>query len=159
MWFTENPWPPMLLFGVGALILFRFAQQRLQKKYLIAGIVMLLLTFFIGQNNGTFASLWLNIGGFSFQPIEMAKLTTIIFLASIFASKKNAANTLDGGFIPFAVLFGIPAIISSMKHISEELGIWKGVQVLNKMNQKEGDEMTDKDQIAEKEEALLVKVQ
>lgn len=33
---------------------------------------------------------------------------------------------------------GIPAIISSMKHISQELGIWQGIKVLNKMNQKDG---------------------
>lgn len=33
---------------------------------------------------------------------------------------------------------GIPALISSMKHISQELGIWQGIKVLNKMNQKEG---------------------
>ena len=33
---------------------------------------------------------------------------------------------------------GIPALISSMKHISEELGIWQGIKVLNKMNQKGG---------------------
>ena len=32
---------------------------------------------------------------------------------------------------------GIPALISSMKHISQELGIWQGIKVLNKMNQKE----------------------
>ena len=104
-----------LILGSGAFFVgFKTPLEKIKKfSPLIfgGGILMLLLTFFIGQNNGTFASLWLNIGGFSFQPIEMAKLTTIIFLASIFASKKNAANTLDGGFIPFAVLFGIPAII------------------------------------------------
>ena len=33
---------------------------------------------------------------------------------------------------------GIPALISSMQHISEELGIWQGIKVLNKMNQKDG---------------------
>jgi len=33
---------------------------------------------------------------------------------------------------------GIPAVVSSMKHISEELGIWQGIKVLNKMNQKDG---------------------
>lgn len=33
---------------------------------------------------------------------------------------------------------GIPAIVSTMKHISKELGIWQGIKVLNKMNQKDG---------------------
>ena len=33
---------------------------------------------------------------------------------------------------------GVPAIVSTMKHISNELGIWQGIKVLNKMNQKDG---------------------
>ncbi len=33
---------------------------------------------------------------------------------------------------------GVPAVMSSLKHISEELGIWQGIKVLNKMNQKDG---------------------
>lgn len=33
---------------------------------------------------------------------------------------------------------GIPAVVSTMKHISEEMGIWEGIKVLNKMNQKDG---------------------
>lgn len=33
---------------------------------------------------------------------------------------------------------GIPSLLSSLKHISQELGIWRGIQILNKMNQKEG---------------------
>ena len=33
---------------------------------------------------------------------------------------------------------GIPAIISSMRHISKEMGIWRGIKLLNKMNQKDG---------------------
>ena len=33
---------------------------------------------------------------------------------------------------------GLPAVVTAMKHLSEELGIWQGIKVLNKMNQKEG---------------------
>lgn len=33
---------------------------------------------------------------------------------------------------------GMPAVTSAIKHVSEELGIWQGVKLLNKMNQKEG---------------------
>lgn len=33
---------------------------------------------------------------------------------------------------------GIPAIISSMRHISKEMGVWNGIKLLNKMNQKDG---------------------
>ena len=33
---------------------------------------------------------------------------------------------------------GVPAILSTFKHISQEMGVWKGVKLLNKMNQKDG---------------------
>lgn len=33
---------------------------------------------------------------------------------------------------------GFPAIVSSLKHIREEMGLWKGIRLLNKMNQKDG---------------------
>ena len=33
---------------------------------------------------------------------------------------------------------GIPAVVSSLKHISREMGVWEGLKLLSKMNQKEG---------------------
>lgn len=33
---------------------------------------------------------------------------------------------------------GIPAVISSLRHISEEMGVWQGIKVLNRMNKKNG---------------------
>lgn len=33
---------------------------------------------------------------------------------------------------------GLPAIVSSMRHISKEMGVWRGIKLLNKMNQKDG---------------------
>jgi len=39
---------------------------------------------------------------------------------------------------PKSKAVGMPAIISSLKHIREEMSIWKGIGLLNKMNQKDG---------------------
>ncbi|PID70095.1 putative lipid II flippase FtsW [bacterium DOLZORAL124_38_8] len=104
-----------LILGSGAFILgFKTPIAKIKKLsplIFVGGIILLLLTFFIGKNHNTFASLWLKIGSFSVQPIEVTKLCTVIFLSAIFASKKNAANTFEGGFVPFAFLFGIPALI------------------------------------------------
>ncbi|MEX1003409.1 MAG: FdhF/YdeP family oxidoreductase [Crocinitomicaceae bacterium] len=33
---------------------------------------------------------------------------------------------------------GVPALISTFQHISKEMGVWKGIKLLNKMNQKDG---------------------
>ncbi len=85
--------------------------RRLAFPLFLAGIVLLILTLVIGQSYGTFAKLWLKIGGFSFQPVELVKISIIVFLAALFASGKNNAETLAGGFFPFVFILGIPAIL------------------------------------------------
>ena len=52
---------------------------------------------------------WLNIGGFQFQPSELAKLLLILFFAKFFEKYKEQLNTWKILAIT-AVLFGIPVI-------------------------------------------------
>jgi cell division protein FtsW (lipid II flippase) len=50
------------------------------------GIVLLLATFALGRDpNGSGAYLWLDIGGFSFQPSEATRIAMVVFLASYLA--------------------------------------------------------------------------
>jgi len=98
------------LFFVGL----KFPIERLRQwsvLIFLVSIVLLILTIVIGQHYGTAAKLWLKIGAFSFQPVEVLKLTTVIFLSAIFSSGKNNPSTLHGGFIPFVVVLGIPALL------------------------------------------------
>lgn len=85
--------------------------KRISVLIFLIGIVLLLLTLTIGEHFGTAAKSWLQIGPFSFQPVEFVKLSTIIFLATIFSSGKNNAATLTGGFVPFVMVLGVPAIL------------------------------------------------
>ena len=52
---------------------------------------------------------WLNIGGFQFQPSELAKLLLILFFAKFFEKYREQLNTWKILAIT-AVLFGIPVI-------------------------------------------------
>lgn len=77
----------------------------------ILSISLLLLVLLKGQDFGTAAKSWLKIGPISFQPVEVAKIGTVIFLSAIFSSGKNRIDSLQGGFIPFVFILGIPAIL------------------------------------------------
>lgn len=108
-----------LLLGIPAFFLgISFPVDKLRNWSTIiflVGIGLLITTLIIGQSYGTFAKLWLKIGSFSFQPVEITKLSLIIFLSALFSSPRIDANSLEGGFVPFAVVLSIPAILLIMQ--------------------------------------------
>lgn len=96
------------------LVALNFPLEKLRKLAIpifFVGIVFLILTLAIGTDFGTSAKLWLQLGPFSFQPVELTKLAVIIFLAAIFSSGKLTPDTVEGGFLPFAVALSIPALL------------------------------------------------
>ncbi len=96
------------------LIAFRFPLEYLRKwstLIYIGALGLMIATIFAGENYGTNATLWLKIGGFSFQPIEVAKVAIIIFISAILGSGKLKASSFRHGFLPFAFILGIPLII------------------------------------------------
>lgn len=76
---------------------------RLPYPLLFLTLLLLGLTLLIGPNiNG--ARRWLNLGPFSLQPMELAKVTLVLYLAYFMASKQPLIKTFDRGVIPpFAV--------------------------------------------------------
>ncbi|MFW5730770.1 MAG: putative lipid II flippase FtsW [Desulfonatronovibrionaceae bacterium] len=57
------------------------------------------------------ASRWINLGFFSVQPLEMAKLALVIYLACFFAGKQDMVRTFSVGFVPPTVITGIFCIL------------------------------------------------
>ena len=69
-------------------------------------ILLLLLVKLMGTDaNG--AQRWLNIGGFQFQPTELAKIILILFFAKFFMDHEEDLNTL-GTLVKAVVLIAIP---------------------------------------------------
>lgn len=54
---------------------------------------------------------WLNLGGFTFQPSEFAKLALIIFLAYSLNKKQEMISYFFVGFFPHVVILGILAVL------------------------------------------------
>jgi len=95
-----------LVFLVAAALINYHILERF--AYLIYGcsIALLLLVFAVGKSSGG-AQRWLNIGGFSLQPSEIAKIALIIMLARYLSLKKLAGQGLGikDLFIPALILF------------------------------------------------------
>lgn len=85
--------------------------RQLSTFIFLGSLILILLTFFVGKDYGTVARLWLRIGSFSLQPVEVLKLGFIIFLSALLASNKIKVSDIQNGFIPIAVTFAIPMVI------------------------------------------------
>lgn len=72
------------------------------------GIILLGLVFIphIGFSHGG-ATRWLSIGPLSFQPVEFAKYTTIIYVAAWLSTIKSRVTSISQGLIPFCIMIGI----------------------------------------------------
>ncbi|MDR3308221.1 MAG: FtsW/RodA/SpoVE family cell cycle protein [Coriobacteriales bacterium] len=83
-----------LFLGVAAMVVTLIVVPSLRKlgtyKYtiMIVGIVLLLLPALVGTEIGG-SKIWLELGGFSFQPGELAKVLVVIFLASYLADNRE----------------------------------------------------------------------
>ncbi len=107
-------------FGVVALI-HRVSFQFLSRGFCLAycaGVILVLTTLFGGVTvNG--ATRWLNIGGVLFQPSEVAKVTTVLFLASRLSYFCNSADRKpDDGIWQYLFILGIPCFLIGLENLS-----------------------------------------
>ena len=64
--------------------------RRYKYSWLLAGLVLLSLTFFFGLNPSGFgARLWLGVGGLFFQPSEPLKILFVVFLAVYLSDRRR----------------------------------------------------------------------
>ena len=75
-------------------------------------LVLLAATLVIGTGQGSAASSrsWIAFKGIGFQPVELAKLTTIMMLARWFAARREPPLTLRG-LLPPIMLTAVPALL------------------------------------------------
>jgi len=131
-----------LVIGVTAMFFLAFYDYRVlnsaSTKMYFALLTLLLLVIFFGTTvRGTTG--WIGVGTLRFQPVEVAKVILVIFLASFFAGKKNQLSIVVRTvtsivliFLPiFLILrqpdFGSAAII---------LGVWMIMLLVSGINKK-----------------------
>ncbi|MBM7703357.1 FtsW/RodA/SpoVE family cell cycle protein [Metabacillus iocasae] len=85
---------------------------KLIKFIVIINVIVLGLVFIVGHTAGN-AQSWLKFGSTGFQPAEFAKLTVIIYLASVLSKRQKNINDLKQTFIgPIGLTFFIFLIVA-----------------------------------------------
>lgn len=113
------------VFAVGGIAVMLFVSRlnyqiwrSLSLPILLAAGVFLVLVLIIGLAAGG-ATRWLNLGLFSFQPSEVAKLAVVLVFATLISSFKEKMYTFKYGVLPFAgILGGFALLLLLQPHLS-----------------------------------------
>ncbi len=113
---TADAWVRQVQWLIIALVVFS-AVSRIPVRWIVwaalpsyvISVVLLALTLVIGEGRGTAAGVksWINIGGFGFQPAEIAKIATILALAQLLSTRETGLTSLRELVKPGAVV-GLP---------------------------------------------------
>jgi len=98
-----------LAIGIVAWIIFQSIDYHFFRKIagwlLLTTFILLILVFIPSLSQGSKGVYrWINIGGFAFQPSEMAKLTLILYLSAWFERIGKDIKSFIKSFLPFSVL-------------------------------------------------------
>lgn len=113
--FKQTLW--MVIAILGALVALRLPNlltllRRYKYVWLIGGILLTLLTFFIGTYpGGDGPGLWLNLGSFYLQPSELLKFLLVVYLAAYLADIFHSRLGLIQLLAPTLVLIGLAVMI------------------------------------------------
>lgn len=113
--FKQTMW--MVIAILGAFFALRLPNlmlllRRYKYVWLVGGILLTLLTFFIGTYpGGTGPDLWLNLGSFYLQPSEVLKFLLVVYLSAHLAESFQARQRLMQLLAPTLVLIGLAVLI------------------------------------------------
>ena len=104
--------PGLFAFAAGFFIPYQtWKNYALPMLLLSIGLLILVFIPGIGQDFGTFANSWVEIGGFSFQPSEVAKLTFLFYLAAWLEKRGDDLKDLHAGLVPFMIILGVMSLL------------------------------------------------
>jgi cell division protein FtsW len=100
--------------GCGALWLGASTDHRWLKRHayklLVAAIAMLAGVLVVGSSINS-AKRWFSLGPISFQPVEIAKLALITYLAYSLSKKRDRVKTFTVGFVPHLVVCAVMMVL------------------------------------------------
>ena len=95
---------------LGSLLFFFFGKydykklQKLSKPLLLFSILLLIFAILPSGHKVKGASRWIRIGGLSFQPSELVKISLLIYLSDYLARKKKIINEWKNGILPVSII-------------------------------------------------------
>jgi cell division protein FtsW len=111
-YFLERQVGFLALGGVGMWFGARIDYRRLKQwtyPLLLGSLVLLAMTLLAPAVNG--ARRWLPLGPLTFQPVEIAKLALVTYLAYSLGRKAEQVKTFTVGFVPHVVVCGMMMVI------------------------------------------------
>jgi cell division protein FtsW len=111
-YFLERQVGFLALGGVGMWFGARIDYRRLKQwtyPLLLGSLVLLAMTLLAPAVNG--ARRWLPLGPLTFQPVEIAKLALVTYLAYSLGRKADQVKTFTVGFVPHVVVCGMMMVI------------------------------------------------
>lgn len=116
----------ILILGAGvvlALVVFCFKSEASSKiaSWLNYGVIVSLLLLFVFGRVTNAAQSWFAIGKFSFQPSEILKVTSILFLAHYFDKKKKKIESYGKALYPLALCFGAFILVAAQPDLGTAL--------------------------------------
>lgn len=106
---------------IAMLIAMCIPYKRYKKLFIpmfLVTFVMMLVVLFMPATNG--AHSWINVFGlFSFQPTELAKISTILYLSALISKKGERFRDLRSGYFP---VFFIVSLMAGLVMLQPDLG-------------------------------------
>ncbi len=107
------------VFGMLSVSQLNYKMFRKYSLLLYAGAVLLLLYSDIFMRDQYGFARWFYIGGFSFQPSEIAKFAIIVLFAHLAATNADKMGTFRYGVLPFGICLGVVALLVILsRHLS-----------------------------------------
>jgi len=103
----------MAIAGVVIMIIISFMDYQyfrmLALPVMIVALIFLILVPFIGVDHNTDAKRWINLGLFSFQPSEIAKLGVIMTFSAMISVYREKMKIFKYGILPFVLILAMIA--------------------------------------------------
>lgn len=90
---------------------------RYSRYALLGSLVLLVVVRVVGTTTGG-ATRWLTLGGVGFQPSDLARVSLVVFLASLLASKQAYIRDFSRGFAPVLLWMLLTTVLIGVENLS-----------------------------------------
>ncbi len=106
----------LVLLGVFSVIDYHKV-ARYSRYALLGSLVLLVAVRVVGTTTGG-ATRWLTLGGVGFQPSDLARVSLVVFLASLLASKQAYIRDFSRGFAPVLLWMLLTTVLIGVENLS-----------------------------------------
>ena len=115
----------LVVMGVLSIVPYQvFSKLWISGSAFAVSFILLILVLIpgIGTDQGTFARRWIAVGGMTFQPSELMKISIVLFFAMLIIRNEHRMKTFWYGIVPYMLMLGlVAALMMKEPHLSGTL--------------------------------------